>query len=53
MSHFDIKKWDLDMFRITFLSYSEHVILADYKYWYCFRIRRSNAVKYKMQINFA
>lgn len=41
------------MFCIIFLSYSEHVILADYKYVYCFGVRRSNAVKYKMQNNFA
>lgn len=41
------------MFRIILLSYSELVILADYKYVYCFWIRRSNAAKYKMQNDFA
>jgi len=45
MSHLDIKKRDLDMFRIIVLSYSEHVILADYKYWHCFLRRQSNVVK--------
>lgn len=53
MSHFDMKKWNLDMFCISFLRYSELVILADYKYEDCFWVKRSNAVKYKMQNDFA